>query len=109
MENLENLRYPIGHFNCPKEISKADIAEWINALETLPERLELLVKDFSHKQLETPYRPEGWTVRQVIHHIADSHHHSYTRFKWALPKMNRSLKPMRKRIGANFLMPELLP
>ena len=43
-----------------------------------------MVKDLSDKQLETVYRPDGWTIRQVIHHMADSHHHSYTRFKWAL-------------------------
>lgn len=85
MENtLEQLRYPIGQFSCPEEIMQNDIIEWVNVLETLPLRLENMVKDLSVEQLETPYRPEGWTVRQVIHHIADSHHHSYTRFKWAL-------------------------
>ncbi len=81
---MEQLRYPIGHFECPKKISPEHITEWIHVLETLPQRLEGLVKNLSKKQFETPYRPQGWTVRQLIHHIADSHHHSYTRFKWAL-------------------------
>lgn len=81
---MEKLKYPIGKFECPKEITTADVAAGIRVLETLPERLGTLVKDLSAEQLATPYRPEGWTVRQLIHHIADSHHHSYTRFKWAL-------------------------
>ncbi len=86
MENntLQQLQYPIGHFNIPVEITKAQIAQWIKILENYPTRLETLVVNLSPEQLETPYRPEGWTVRQVIHHLADSHHHSYTRFKWAL-------------------------
>lgn len=90
MEELEKLRYPIGHFNCPVEISEENIKDWINVLETLPSRLSNLVGGFSEMQLETPYRDGGWTVRQVIHHLADSHHHSYTRFKWALTE-NRPL------------------
>ena len=90
MEDLEKLRYPIGHFNCPAEISVEDLKDWINVLETLPVRLSNLVSGFSETQLETPYRDGGWTVRQVIHHLADSHHHSYTRFKWALTE-NRPL------------------
>ena len=85
MENsIEQLQYPIGKFTCPKEITQNHISEWIATLETLPKRLESMVEHLSAEQLETPYRPEGWTVRQLIHHIADSHHHSYTRFKWAL-------------------------
>lgn len=81
---MEQLRYPIGKFTCPQKITQEHIIKWIEVLETLPERLEIMVKNLSIEQLETPYRPEGWTIRQVIHHIADSHHNSYTRFKWAL-------------------------
>ena len=85
MENsLEKMKYPIGQYECPKDITKAVIEDGIQVLETLPQRLEALVKNLSAEQLATAYRPEGWTVRQVVHHIADSHHHSYTRFKWAL-------------------------
>lgn len=83
-QELEQLRYPIGKLSLPKEITKALRDEWITVLETFPNRLEQLVAHITEEQLETPYRPGGWTVRQVIHHIADSHHHSYARFKWAL-------------------------
>lgn len=83
-QDLEKLKYPIGQFDCPKKISKQHIESWISILEKFPIRLENLVKYLSKEQLDTPYRPEGWTIRQVVHHLADSHHHSYTRFKWAL-------------------------
>lgn len=81
---LEKLRYPIGKMKIPDLITGEHINEWTAILEHLPQRLERLVLNLSDEQLETPYRPGGWTVRQVVHHIADSHHHSYTRFKWAL-------------------------
>ncbi len=89
---MEQLKYPIGHFECPDNITEAHLKDWILVLEMLPQRLENLVKNLSAEQLETPYRPEGWTVRQVIHHIADSHHHSYTRFKWALTEESPLIK-----------------
>lgn len=92
MEELEKLKYPIGHFVCPVEITKEDISSWIAVLDELPRRLTILVKNFSIEQLETPYRNGGWTVRQVIHHMADSHHNSYTRFKWALTENKPIIK-----------------
>ncbi|MGJ8659735.1 MAG: YfiT family bacillithiol transferase [Cellulophaga fucicola] len=81
---LDSLKYPIGHFSCPKEISKEQLHNWILILENFPKKLQDLVVNLNDTQLNTPYRPEGWSVRQLIHHIADSHHHSYTRFKWSL-------------------------
>lgn len=81
---LEKLQYPIGKFSVPDSITKEDIVKNIDILEQFPNRLALLVSRLSDEQLDTPYRPGGWTVRQVVHHVSDSHHHSYTRFKWAL-------------------------
>ena len=83
-QELDKLKYPIGLFNCLENISKLDVDGWISILEHFPKRLEQLVSGLSDKQLDTPYRAGGWTIRQVIHHVADSHHHSYIRFKWAL-------------------------
>lgn len=103
MENLEEFRYPIGHFNCPEKISASQITEWIVILETFPEHLETLVSTLSNDQLETPYRTGGWTVRQVIHHIADSHHHSYTRFKWALSEENPVIKAYEEKAWSSLL------
>lgn len=90
--DLEQLRYPIGKFSFPEGISQDDINNWIAVLEQFPNRLETLVKHLSDEQLDTPYRPEGWTIRQVVHHVSDSHHHSYTRFKWSLTEDNPLIK-----------------
>lgn len=83
-EALENLKYPIGKFSCPEIIKPAHLSDWIQTLEDFPKNLAHLVHHLSDEQLDTPYREGGWTVRQVVHHVSDSHHHSYIRFKWAL-------------------------
>ena len=80
----EKLRYPIGKANIPVNISQNDIKKWITIIEDHPEILSTLVNNLKEDQLDTPYRPDGWTVRQVIHHLGDSHTNSYIRFKWAL-------------------------
>lgn len=89
---IEKLKYPIGKFDCPSNIT-ADIQHaWISILEHFPNRLNNLVGNLSENQLNTPYRPEGWTVRQTIHHVYDSHHNAYTRFKWALTEATPTIK-----------------
>ena len=90
---LEQLQYPIGRYKVPDPIGDTHIKRWIDILENLPQRLSDLVTPLSEEQLETPYRPGGWTVRQLVHHIADSHHHSYIRFKWGLTENNPTIKP----------------
>lgn len=89
---MNNLQYPIGKFECPKKITTAHIDQWIDAIEQLPSKLEKLTKDFSESQLDTPYRSGGWTARQVIHHIHDSHHNGYIRFKWAMTEETPVIK-----------------
>ncbi|MFI1772192.1 YfiT family bacillithiol transferase [Thalassobellus citreus] len=91
-KELQLLKYPIGQFDCPTNISKEDIANWISILEHFPNKLENLVKGLTNEQLDTVYRPGGWTIRQVVHHLSDSHHHSYIRFKWALTEDNPVIK-----------------
>ncbi|MCP4459490.1 MAG: putative metal-dependent hydrolase [Cytophagales bacterium] len=81
---LSNLRYPIGKFNPLVEATPELMRERITSIEDLPRKLIQLVTNFSEEQLDTPYRPEGWTVRQTLHHIGDSHANSYIRFKWTL-------------------------
>lgn len=81
---MEDLRYPIGKPNIPKEISDRNIKDWIKVIELFPSKLKNLVSNLSDNQLNTQYRDGGWTIRQVVHHCADSHHNSYTRFKWTL-------------------------
>tara|TARA_R110000868_G_scaffold5395_7_gene32822 strand:- start:3887 stop:4429 length:543 start_codon:yes stop_codon:yes gene_type:complete len=90
--SIIKLQYPIGTFSCPELITEEHIKNWIKDLESLPKMLTGVVQKLSEEQLETPYRPGGWTVRQLVHHIADSHHHSYTRFKWALTESTPVIK-----------------
>jgi hypothetical protein len=81
---MEILRYPIGRANIPEHITDDDIKQWITILETFPDQLIALTQNLSDRQLNTPYRDGGWTIRQVVHHLVDSHYNSYIRFKWAL-------------------------
>jgi len=89
---LEQLKYPIGLADIPENITKKNIENWISDIERFPHELEFLVRELSDNQLETPYRDGGWTIRQVIHHCYDSHHNSYTRFKWALTENEPMIK-----------------
>jgi len=91
MEN-EKVIYPIGRFDCPSAINTNHLEAWISILEHFPNRLTNLVSDLSEEQFNTPYRPEGWTLRQVIHHLYDSNHNSYTRFKWTLTEKTPLIK-----------------
>ncbi|WP_299104664.1 YfiT family bacillithiol transferase [uncultured Tenacibaculum sp.] len=81
---MDTLKYPIGTPNIPNDVSTELINTWIQIIEEFPAKLTTLVEELSEEQLDTPYRTDGWTIRQVIHHCADSHHNSYTRFKWTL-------------------------
>ena len=91
--NIETLKYPIGQPQIPNVITESQISTWINVLEMFPQRLIDLTGNLSEEQLNTRYRPEGWTIRQVIHHVADSHHNSYIRFKWTLTEDQPVIKP----------------
>ncbi|WP_159024021.1 YfiT family bacillithiol transferase [Formosa sp. L2A11] len=92
MESLESQKYPIGHFECPNPITPKHIEHWIDVLDRFPKQLNGTVQPLTDFQLDTEYRPGGWTIRQLVHHIADSHHHSYTRFKWSLTEDNPVIK-----------------
>ena len=88
----QDLKYPIGKALIPETVTKEHVEQWIQTLEELPERLEHLVADLNDEQLDTPYREGGWTVRQVLHHLVDSHTNSYIRFKWALTEEEPVIK-----------------
>jgi uncharacterized damage-inducible protein DinB len=88
-----NLRYPIGGLHIKKEITKNDIEQWIHEIEETPDKLSKAVKGLTEEQLNTPYRPDGWTVRQVVHHLADAHINGYIRFKLGLTEEQPTIKP----------------
>jgi hypothetical protein len=91
--NLENLRYPVGRFIAPKSYSENDIKNWIETISDFPLLLRKEVEHLTDSKLDTPYREGGWTARQVVHHVADSHINSYVRFKLALTEDNPVIKP----------------
>jgi hypothetical protein len=93
MADLNDLRYPIGKFSPPAANTPAVRAGQIETLRLLPERLRSAVAGLNDSQLDTPYRDGGWTVRQVVHHFADSHANSYVRFKLALTEDWPTIKP----------------
>ena len=88
-----DLRYPIGDFSAPGSITAADRTGAIATLAELPETLRNAVEGLSFSQLSTPYREGGWTVRQVVHHIADSHMNAFIRVRLALTEDWPTIKP----------------
>ncbi|MBT1705258.1 YfiT family bacillithiol transferase [Chryseosolibacter indicus] len=92
MNNDESLRYPIGKFSPKESYSADDISSLISTIEALPSKVEVLVKNFTAKQLDTNYREGGWTARQVIHHLSDSHMNAYIRLKWTLTENTPLIK-----------------
>ncbi len=87
------LRYPIGQFDKPPVITTNILENWIETIGSFPELLSLEVALLSDEQLDTPYREGGWTIRQVVHHCADSHMNAFVRFKLALTEDNPVIKP----------------
>jgi uncharacterized damage-inducible protein DinB len=87
-----DLRYPIGKFNGQPAANDGERRQFLKDLEEAPARLRAAVEGLSDKQLDTPYREGGWTVRQVVHHVPDSHLNSYIRFKWALTEDEPTVK-----------------
>jgi uncharacterized damage-inducible protein DinB len=80
----EDLRYPIGKFSPQENYTSQNLTEFIGRIADLPRKLEAAISNLNASQLDTPYRDGGWTVRQVIHHVADSHMNAYIRVKWTL-------------------------
>lgn len=93
METIEIMRFPIGRFSTPSECTPELRKEWIRIISVTPERLRLLVEGLTDQQLDTPYRDGGWTVRQVVHHLVDSHINSYIRFKLTITEDHPTIKP----------------
>jgi len=91
-------RYPIGTFT----YSRPRRAEWLDDIEQLPSKMRAAVEGLNDAQLDTPYRDGGWTVRQVVHHTADSHVNSYARFRLALTEDEPVIKPYEEQLWAEL-------
>jgi hypothetical protein len=88
-----DLRYPVGEFRFPKSVSAEDLTRFIDQISDAPARLRAAMAGLADAQLDTPYRPGGWTVRQLAHHVPDSHINSYVRFRLALTEDEPVIKP----------------
>lgn len=99
---MEHLKYPVGRFEFGKTYSKAETQAQIQTISALPSKLFNIVNVLTEAQLETPYRPGGWTVLQTVHHIADSHMNAYIRFKLALTEANPTIKPYEEAFWAEL-------
>ena len=90
---MTDPRYPIGKFSFEGPLNETQKKRFLDEIEQTPARLRAAVQGLSHTQLDTPYRDGGWTVRQVVHHIPDSHMNSYVRFKLALTEDDLTIRP----------------
>jgi uncharacterized damage-inducible protein DinB len=90
---VKDLSYPIGKFEKTFDVTSKLRREFINEIAKLPEKLQNSIANLNDEQLDTPYRPGGWTVRQTVHHVADSHLNSLTRFKLALTEEVPTIRP----------------
>lgn len=90
---MDDLKYPIGSYQAPETYSREVVEQRINEIKAFPFLLVDAVNPLNGKQIDTPYRSEGWTVRQLVHHIGDSHMQSYIRMKWALTEQDTTIKP----------------
>jgi hypothetical protein len=95
-QELDRLRYPVGRFEPPPQATEAGRQAWLEDFAATPARLRAAVAGLSDAQLDTPYRPGGWTVRQVVHHLPDSHMNLYIRLRMALTEDEPTIKPYRE-------------
>jgi hypothetical protein len=98
-----DIRYPIGQFAWSGSQTKQERTAAVNDIASLPQKMRSAVAGLADKQLDTPYREDGWTIRQVVHHVPDSHMNSYIRCKLALTENNPTIKPYDEVAWANLI------
>ena len=101
-------RYPIGKYT-EKEFSEVQKNQWLSDIKYLPGQIEYSIQNLDEAQLDTPYRDGGWTVRQVVHHVADSHMNAYIRFKLGLTENNPTIKPYEEGLWAELADTKTVP
>ena len=100
---MTDLRYPIGKFNPKPSITAEERQALIQQIEEAPANLREAVRGLDDRQLDTPYREGGWTVRQVVHHLPDSHLNSYIRFKWTMTESQPTIKAYEEQLWAELV------
>jgi len=107
--DIQKLKFPIGEFSPLESYTTEQLNSYINDIEILPSQLRNEVEGLSEEQLETTYRPDGWTIRQVVHHIPDSHMNAFIRFKLTLTEDNPTIKPYFEDRWANLSDAKMTP
>lgn len=107
--DIQKLKFPIGEFSPLESYTTEQLNSYINDIEILPSQLRNEVEGLSEEQLETTYRPDGWTIRQVVHHIPDSHMNAFIRFKLTLTEDNPTIKPYFEDRWANLSDAKMAP
>jgi hypothetical protein len=92
-KNIYDLKYPIGEYDYQQEVKPANIREWITQIKAFPGQMRETVSALSEDQLNLSYRPGGWSIHQLVHHVCDSHLNGYIRFKLALTENLPTIKP----------------
>jgi DinB superfamily len=103
-----DLQYPIGMYQ-PQPFSTALKESWLQDILNLPQRAEFAIQNLDEAQLDTPYREHGWTIKQLIHHMADSHINAYCRFKLGLTETNPTIKTYEEKLWAELNDVEQVP
>jgi uncharacterized damage-inducible protein DinB len=98
---MDDLRYPVGTFVVDSAVTPKKRKTWIRQIAEAPALLRKAVAGLTDRQFDAPYRPGGWTVRQVLHHVPDSHLNAYCRYKFALTEDNPTIKPYDEAAWAN--------
>jgi len=106
---LSDLSYPIGEFSFPESTTAEQRRTWIGEIAAAPAHLRTAISGLNEAQLDAPYRPGGWTVRQVVHHVPESHMNSYIRFKLALTEETPTIKPYDEALWAKLPDIEVTP
>jgi len=101
--DLEKLKFPIGKYNNNKNPDAELLKQWISEIEQFPTKINLLTKDLSIEQLNWQYRPDGWSIKQVVHHCSDSHMNALIRFKLALTEKETTIRPYFEDRWANLI------
>ena len=104
----QDVRYPIGKYE-PQPFSPELKEEWLADIKFLPQAIEQAITNLDEVQLQTPYRDGGWTVHQLVHHVADSHMNAYVRFKLGYTEENPTIKPYNEKLWVNTADVENLP
>lgn len=100
---LEQLKYPVGQYEVTKNVTSKTLNNWITEIQHFPNQVLETVEGISKEELQLKYRPYGWSIKQVIHHCADSHSNAFIRFKLALTEDNPSIKPYAEDLWAELV------